>query len=460
MSAIRARALVVGAGIAGLSAAFDLVEAGWDVSVHEASDRFGGKIRSSLVGDRLVDAGPDTFLARAAPGLQLCKDLGIAGELTSPIAPVGAYLAHNDRLHPLPPGSILGVPTDLDALARSELISAAGAERAALDLTAPDSRADLPTTDGDVSVGALCRARLGDEVTDLLIDPLLGGINASDIDRLSLEAGAPLLARAAADQDSLIAGLRALRPSTGPALGSAGAQPVFYGFPGGIERLIDALVNAIDDRATLLVNSPVSNIVDLLDSVDAAVIAAPAWAAAELVRPLSARAAEELDAFEHATVSQVTVEVPLGAVETELDASGILFPRVGGTIMTASTWFSSKWAHYQRPSSVLIRLSSGRFGDDRALDLGDDELVEHLLAELHEVIPMTAKPTAVRVQRWPKAFPQYTPGHLARVDRIMAELRRSAPSVHLVGATYGGIGIPACIDGGRDAARSIMASHP
>ncbi|MGF1595636.1 MAG: protoporphyrinogen oxidase [Acidimicrobiales bacterium] len=450
----RRRVLVVGGGIAGLCAAFDLADAGWDVEIDEASDRWGGKILTSPVGDRMVDAGPDTFLARVEPGRRLCADLGLADELTSPVAPVPAYLNRDGALHPLPSHSMLGVPTDLEALTASGLISAEGVARAAEDLTGPPS--ELDRVDGDVSVGALCRARLGDEVTDLLVDPILGGINASDLDRLSLEAGAPLLAAAMARGPSLIEGLRALRPGTGPTLGAADDQPVFHGLPGGISRIVDALVESLRERAILRLESPVSDLATAVDDHDAVIVATPAPVTAELLAPLSPAAAKELDSIEYASVAQVTAELPRHAVAWELDASGILFPRVGGTVLTASTWFSTKWAHYRRPGTVLIRLTSGRFGDERALAMGDDELVAHLLGELSAVVPVTGEPNAIRVHRWIGALPQYQPGHGARIDRAESAVAADAPTVRLVGAAYRGIGIPACIDGGRQAARSLV----
>ncbi|MEL6986090.1 MAG: protoporphyrinogen oxidase, partial [Actinomycetota bacterium] len=227
------RAVIVGGGVSGLVAAFDLVRAGWSVTVHEAADRWGGRIFSSPVGDRPVDAGPDAFLARVEHGHQLCVDLGIDHLLTSPVATVPAYVYSNGTLNELPDGTMFGVPTDLDVLKGSGLISPAGVERAAADLELP-----WPTTAGDddpadTSVGAVCRERLGPEVTDRLIDPLIGAINASDIDRLSLRAAAPQLAEALKGHGSLIRGMAALRERAGRAGAAIGSRdpdrPVFYG---------------------------------------------------------------------------------------------------------------------------------------------------------------------------------------------------------------------------------------
>lgn len=455
------RVIVVGGGIAGLSAAFDLHRAGVAVTVFEASDRWGGKVHTGPVGDRPVDAGPDAFLARVPDGRDLCADLGLADELTSPVSPVPAYIHHRGRLHELPTGTMLGVPTDLAVLAEGDLISPEGVTRVADDLKlAPTS------LDPDPSVGAVCRARLGDEVTDLLVDPLIGAINASDIDRLSLNAAAPQLAGALQGHGSLITGMTAFRDRNA-ALGTRDRnRPVFYGLPGGVARIIDRLVEELGD-ADLRLDHPVTDLTDL-PPADAVVLACPAFASARLLRTMgeggsadddaATRAADRLDEIGYADVSQVMVELPLDGLDPVLDASGILFPRAGGTIMTACTWLSTKWDHYHRPDTALIRLSTGRFGDDRHLQLSDEELTAAVLAELGGVVKVSADPVAVRVTRWTKAFPQYTPGHRARVAEARAGATAVDPRLHLIGAPYDGIGLPACINAGRSLAARLVAA--
>lgn len=450
------RVVVIGGGIAGLSAAFDLHRAGMAVTVLEAGDRWGGKIHTSPVGDRPVDAGPDAFLARVDHGHRLCADLGLADELTSPVSPVPAYVHADGALHELPEGTMLGVPTDLDVLRRSGLISEAGVVRAAEDLTKPPS-----VLDPDPSVGAVCRDRLGDEVTDRLIDPLLGAINASDIDRLSLAAAAPQLAGALAKHGSLINGMAAFREANA-ALGSRDPnKPVFYGLPGGIARIIDRLIEELTD-ADLRLNTPVADLDQFADA-SAIILAVPAFAAADIIRagqPCAAgtEAAATLDGIHYADVSQVMVELPISGLPMVLDASGILFPRVGGTVLTACTWLSTKWDHYKRPESVLVRLSSGRFGDNRHAELSDSALAVTLLTEMAEAIGRFEPPVATRVVRWTKAFPQYTPAHRERVAQTRALLAQFDPRVSVIGAPYDGIGVPACIDGGRSAARALLDS--
>jgi len=225
--------------------------------------------------------------------------------------------------------------------------------------------------------------------------------------------------------------------------------PVFFGLTGGIARIVERLVSILPDGGLHLEQR-----IESLDELhsDATVIAVPGGAAAAIVSDHPA-AAKHLEAIAYAGVSQATVVIP---DQPPLDAAGILFPRVGGTVLTASTWFSSKWAHYQRGDAALIRLTSGRFGDDRAAGMSDRTLVDTLLGELDKAVPIVAEPTAVRVHRWPTALPQYEPGHLARVAEIRHDVETSPARVRLAGAALDGIGIPACIASGRTAARQLI----
>ena len=453
MNARRPVVAVVGGGVAGLAAARDLTVGDVvDVVLVEASDRLGGMIATSEFAGRPVDEGADAFLARVPHAIDLCRELGLDGDLVSPA--VGSALVWSrGALRRIPEGIVLGVPTDFHALARSGVVSFGGAARAAADLVLP-GRARA----GDESVGALVRRRMGDEVAELLVDPLLGGINAGDADRLSLAASAPQIAEAATHR-SLAAGLRAQRRRAGaPQPG----QPVFHALPEGMQRLTDALAAAVTGadvrlgtRVTSLARTAGRYRLDLdagpAVDADAVVLAAPAWEAARLVRPLAAGAATALEGVEYASVVLVTMALPRSAVAHDLDASGFLVPRPNGCLMTACSFASTKWAHLAG-DPVVLRVSAGRFGDERALDLDEGALVDALVAELGEMLGVGAFPTEVRVRRWPRAFPQYTPGHLERVAAIERELAAAAPGVALAGAAYRGVGIPACIAQGRAAA--------
>ena len=455
---------VVGGGISGLAAAWEGARRGADVLVLEAAGRAGGTLTTSPLGDLRVDEAADAFLARVPEALALCAELGIEGELVAP-ATGGAYVWIDGALRRLPPDQLLGVPTDLDAVAATGILSPAGVERARADLTAPDDR---PA--GDESVGDLVRRRLGDEVLDRLVAPLVGGIWAGDCDRLSLQVATPNLVAARARDASLLRGAAAVRADGLAAAEAAGERPVFLAPRGGMGRLAEALADALGDRVRT--GAPVTSLSRTdggpggrwrLDpagvTADAVVVALPAHRAAPLVADHAPPAAAALGAIAHATVALIGLVVPREAVERELDGSGFLVPRSAGRLVTACSWVSSKWAHLAGDgSSVVLRASVGHAADDRAAAMADEELVAGVLRDLRDLMALRGEPTATRVSRWPLSFPQPRPGHLDRVAALEADLAERARRLAVTGAWARGVGVPACIRGGRAAAGQVLAT--
>jgi oxygen-dependent protoporphyrinogen oxidase len=468
------RVVVVGAGITGLTAAFTLAIRHPEVAVTvvEADDRVGGKILTTPFAGRPVDCGADAFLARVPEAVELCADLGLSGVLTSPAAR-DALVWSGAALRRLPAGLVLGVPTDLDALAASGIVSPDGVARAAQDLerTAWDGAAPPADPEGadDVSVGALVRTRLGDEVYERLVAPLLSGVNAGDADQLSLATGAAQLAVAARRSPSLIAGLRAQQEAA-RATGADPSAPVFYGIPVGSQTLTDLLLARLvaagvpvhlgcpvsglgRDGAEWTLTTPRGPLV-----ADRVVLTTPAPTTARLVEPVAAEVAAEVGALEYASVAMVTLAVPREAVDLPLDASGFLVaPSDRLPTLTACSWASSKWAHLADPEVVILRVSAGRFGDTAALGLDDADLVDALGVDLATTMGITAPPIRHRVTRWIDGLPQFRPGHLGRVRRWRAHLDDAAPGLLLAGAAYDGLGIPACIRQGRHTAELAAA---
>ena len=455
---------VVGGGISGLAAAWEGHRRGASVAVLEAGPEPGGKLRTSPLAGVAVDEAADAFLARVPEAVALCDELGLAPELVSP-ATGAAYVWWDGALRRLPAEQLLGVPTDLDAVAASGLLSPEAVARARLDLTLPDDRPD-----GDESVGALIRRRLGDDVLDRLVAPLVGSIYAGDIDRLSLQVSAAQIA-AARDHDpgdpSLVraaAALRAQAVETG--------RPVFLAPAGGMGRLPEALRAALGDAVRT--GAPVAGIaagsgggwrLDLGPgagepvTAGAVVLATPAFVAAPLLAPLAPDAAGWLAGIDHASVALIALAVPRGAVDGPLDGSGFLVPRSAGLTMTACSWVSSKWPHRGAdPDTVLLRASVGRDGDDRAETLDDDALVGAVLADLATTMGLRAAPAEVRISRWPRSFPQPRPGHLAGAAAAAGDVARRAPRLAITGAWAGGVGVPACIRGARAAASRALGA--
>jgi oxygen-dependent protoporphyrinogen oxidase len=461
--------VVVGGGITGLTAAFRLTGAGVAVTVIEP-DRLGGKIQTSAFAGRNVDEGADNFLLRVPWALALCRELGLAGELVSPVERSAQVFVEGDR-HPIPAGHVLGVPTDLDALAASGLVSAAGLARARQDLELPADPADPSMTGDDVALGPYLRRRLGDEVVDRLIDPLLGGINAGDTTTMSLAAVVPQLDAAARSGDpSLIRSCLAQKTSAAIAEpAGAEAPPVFAAPEGGMARLIDALIGLVP-AAELLVGRRVVSLeprtaehgprVTLDDGAvlapDAVVLAVPAHVAAPLLADVAPEAATVVSAIEHSSVAMLTLAFDRPDLGDVSGASGCLVPRDQGTVMSAASFATSKWAQLRDPErdDVILRVSAGRVGDDRQLDLDDDALLAAILADLDRVVGVRGAPTEVRIGRWTASLPQYAPGHLARIDAVEAAL--AGTGVVAAGMWLRGVGIPASIRSADLAVEQIL----
>jgi oxygen-dependent protoporphyrinogen oxidase len=466
--------VVVGAGITGLTAAFTVAtrSPGTRVTVLEASSRVGGKILTTPFAGRPVDCGADAFLARVPEAKALCDELGIGGMLTSP-ASRSALVWARGELRRLPAGLVLGVPTDMDALAASGIVSADGVARAADDLSAMAPPAGEPSGDpegeGDLSVGHLVRGRLGDEVYEHLVAPLLSGVNAGDADRLSVAAGAAQLAVAARRSPSLIAGLRAQQQASLDA-GSDPDAPVFHGIPVGTQTLTDLLLARLTGaRRPVHLSCPVESLerdgarwalrtpLGRIDA-DRVVLCTPAPVTARLVADLAPAAAEGLADLEYASAAMVTLAVPRTALAHPLEASGFL---VGAAdrlpTLTACSWASAKWAHLDDPDVAILRVSAGRYGDAGALELSDEALVEALVVDLGTTMGLTGAPVEHRVTRWWDGLPQFRPGHLARVRAWRAAVDDAAPGVVLAGAAYDGLGLPACVRQGRRAADAVLA---
>ena len=446
------RTVIIGGGITGLSAAHQLHQQGDDFVLLEASQRVGGKVAGGPVaGSALefdVDCAADGFLAREPEMADLCRELGLGDDLVSPTSS-GAFIWVDGALRPIPQ-SVLGVPLEPDELSAGGIVSAEGiAELKTRGL------ADHPGLVGDATVGEVVRARAGDEVFERLVDPLLGGINAGNADNLSITAGARTLAEAARRGGSFIKALREQRASVAPG-------PVFHGVKGGTQRVIDALHGELSDH--IYMQTPavslerhgrtwrVATTSGHFDG-DRVIITTPAFISAALLEPHSPQAASLLANLVYSDVVLVTFVVPSEQVGHSLDGAGFLVPRDEGLLMTACSWVSSKWEHYDDGDHAVLRVSAGRVDDRRWLYLDESALVETLRQELALTIGLQGEST-VRVTPWRRSLPQYLPGHLQRCDQIDACLQRDTPGVTVTGASMRGLGLPACVRQARISTQS------
>ena len=447
------RVAVIGGGITGLAAAFELCERA-EVTVYEP-DRLGGKIRTSLFAGMPVDEGPDAFLTRSEAAVGLAESLGLTSQLVAPQA--GATLVYvGGHLHRLPSGLVLGVPTDLRALATSRLLGPLGAARAAWDLVAPSK----PIGD-DASVDDLVAGRFGTKVAKRLVEPLLGSIHAASTADLSAAATAPNLLEAARSSRSLLIGLRKQLPPPG-----APRPPIFLSPRGGMSVLVERLVERLDAAGVRFVTRPVASVragreaagtLRIDDDVyDAAVLAAGSTDAATILGEL---APSGLGSLRTTDVAVATVSVDRADLRVAGDVNGVLVAPTAGTLMTACSFGSNKWPHWtSNTDRMVLRISTGRHGDTRPSLHSDADLVDILLGELATVMGTNLSPDDWRVSRWPGAFPLYRVGHLSWVRDVRSELAKATRRVALAGSSYDGAGIPACIASGRSAARQVSAT--
>ena len=446
--------VVIGGGITGLVAAREATLAGATVTVVEPGP-LGGTLRASAFDGGVLDESADAFLARVPEGVDLCQALGLGGDLVSP-AERRAHVWSRGALRRLPSAQVLGVPTDLEELAEAGIVSPAGLAAARHDLEVP-----LLAPDGDVTIGSLIRARLGDEVAERLVDPLVGGINAGDTDALSLAATVPQIdAAARSGASSLIAACQAQR-----AAAPDPSAPVFFAPSGGMSALTAALVSDLSSRGVDVRSARASGI-EPVDSrwqvttdagplvADAVVVTTPAPVAAAVLRGAAGRAATLLAAIPYASVVMLSLAVDRDAIDRELDGSGFLVPRVEGLTLTACSWTSAKWPHLHGDGTVWLRASVGRDGVPPAGPLEDV-----VLADLATTMALRGTPREVRVSDWHDALPQYRVGHLERVEAIDADLATTMPGVTVAGAALRGLGVPACIRQGQAAARRALAAR-
>lgn len=471
------RIVIIGGGIAGLATAYELQErarasaAPIQVSLVEAEQQLGGVIRTELVDGFIIEGGPDSVLAQKPWAVDLAQRLGLGDQImgTHP-ASRKTYVLYRGRLHELPEGLTLMIPTRLKPLLQTGLLSPLGKARAALDLLMrPRERG------GDVTLGSFVRQHLGREAFERIVEPLMAGIYAGDGEQLSLKATFPRLLELERQYGSLIRGLVARRPDplTIPERGGGeGRWSGFVTLRQGLGQLVEALIAHLD-QVELYTGQRVQRIrprtpddwrwpgyaVELADgrvlSADAVVLATQAYAAAELVAPLSLNLAALLRAIPYVSTVTVSLAFRRTDVRHPLDGYGFVVPRVEGRPLLACTWTSSKFPHRAPEGAVLLRCFLGRAGQEEVVWLDDQALLRLIRAELSDILGIQAKPTLVRIFRWPRAMPQYVLGHLERLEAIQAYLARW-PGLYLTGSAYGGVGLPDGIRAGAQTAEMIL----
>jgi protoporphyrinogen/coproporphyrinogen III oxidase len=444
------RVVVVGGGVAGLTTAYRLLEAdpSADVLVLEAAEAPGGKLSSVLVGDLTLEAGPDSFVARKPWAVELCRELGLA--LVEP-GTRGAFVWTDAGLVPLPE-TALGIPAEIDGFGRWPGMSKRGRARALTDLVRKPARGE-----GEEALGALVRRRLGDEAADVLVQPLLGGLFAGDIDRLGLRATFPELATWERAHGSLIRGAKAAiaaSTSAGPLFltpaDGVSALPRALGERLGPERIRhgSAVTSIAQDGAGFEIATVAGE-----HHADAVVLATPAFVSASVLERGSPSAAAELAQVRYVSTAVVLLVYGPGTGTALPDATGFVVPS-GKAPMTAATFLSRKWASATFGDRAVLRCFVGGAGAEDVLDAPDEDIVQAVTRHLAAVLELPEEPEAAAVVRWPRAMPQYEVGHLERVAAIEASV---PPGIFVVGNAFRGVGVADTVRNANEVAERVRA---
>ncbi len=470
--AARSHVVIIGGGISGLAAAWFLIRTHPDawVTVLEASAEVGGKLAVSDVAGIAIDEGAESFVASRPEALRLAREVGLDSELVKPVE-YQAALYSRGRVRALPRGLFMGIPTDLRALAASDVLSPAAVLRIPLD------RVLAPTAMGeDVSVGDFISARVGREVACRLVEPLLGGVYAGRAEVLSMQATMPALFRELRHDRSL---LSATRRVAGGGMAAAGARRglPFRGVVGGVGRVPGAMAAALVGSGVQIRTRTTARALrrteagwqvevgpaaspELIDA-DAVIVATPAAPAARLLAEAVPHAALELAGIEAASVATIALAYRTQDVPAGTSGSGLLVPAVEGRLATAVTYLDRKWDWLaqagEREGLRMLRVTVGRHREDEVLQRTDEELLEVVRIDLQHLLGITGTPVDARVSRWGAALPQYAVGHRARLERITAQMV-TVPGLALCGASYDGVGVAACVGSAYEAAGRVASA--
>ncbi|TYR79078.1 protoporphyrinogen oxidase [Priestia megaterium] len=465
MTEDKKKVVIIGGGITGLSSAYYLQKElkeknlSIDFQLIEATHRLGGKIQTLSRDGFTIERGPDSFLARKLPGTKLVKEVGLADELVHN-ATGQSYVLVKETLHPMPEGAVMGIPTKISPFVTTGLFSPVGKLRAAADFVIPKTKEE-----GDQSLGLFFRRRLGDEVVENLIEPLLSGIYAGDIDQLSLKSTFPQFLHAEQKHRSLIVGMKKLKELQ-PAQGEdAKKQGAFLTLKRGLQSLVDAIESKLDPM-TVVKGVKIEEIDQVNEryqlilsngkeiTADAVIITSPHFAAQSMLSQYELF--EPLRNIPSTSVATVAMAFPKDAIKEDINGTGFVVSRNSDYTITACTWTHKKWPHSTPEGKVLLRCYVGRAGDEAIVDLPDEEIVKIVLDDLNKIMKITDKPDFYVVTRWKKAMPQYTVGHQERLESINEELELQLKGLYLAGSSYEGLGLPDCIEQGEDAARKVI----
>ncbi len=464
------RAVIIGGGISGLSAAYylqqEVVRAELDIEVIliERGRRFGGCIVTENADNFIIEGGPDCFLSEKPWALKLCEELGLEDRLLGTNeGNRKVFILSKGRLHELPEGFMLMVPTSFTPFLKSSLISLAGKLRMAMDLFLPKRRSDQ-----EESLAQFVRRRLGNEALEKIAEPLVAGIHAGTPETMSLETTFPRFIQLEQEYRSLILGMLARRSiarefaqkRTGP------KRTMFMSLIDGMMELTDTLKARLD-KQSLRSNKKVIRIHHAKDNAspynpiyevhmergeklraDCVVLATPAYVTGELLQGLD-RALSELSlSIPYISTATISLAYRQADIHHPLDGFGFVVPRAEKRKIMASTWTSVKFSHRCPPETVLLRAFVGGAQNEDLLGMDDEAIIDMVREELADIMGITAHPILTRIFRWDKSMPQYRLGHAERLSNLEEKLFQY-PGLYITGCAYRGIGISDCIHDGK-----------
>ncbi|MGM0846404.1 MAG: protoporphyrinogen oxidase [Bacillota bacterium] len=456
--------VIIGGGITGLTSAYYLQKEAektgrpLQIKLIEASHRLGGKIQTVTRDGFIIERGPDSFLERKTSAARLAKEVGIDNDLVNN-STGKAYVLVNEELHAMPGGSVMGIPTQMAPFVTTGLFSMQGKARAAADFILPKSNVK-----GDQSLGQFFRRRLGNEVVENLIEPLLSGIYAGDIDNLSLLSTFPQFHQVEQKHRSLILGMKKTTPA--PQNKNGKKKGIFLTLNKGLQSMVDAIEERLlpdsvlkgvkvekiekqgDGRYSLLLNNGES-----LDA-DSVILTTP--------HPVIPAMFPQYRFFDHlkstpaTSVATVAMAFPEEAIQKDIDGTGFVVSRNSDYTITACTWTHKKWPHTTPEGKVLIRCYVGRAGDEAVVDLSDSQIEKIVLQDLNKIMNITMDPEFTVVSRWKNAMPQYTVGHKERLEELQTNVQNELPGLFIAGSSFEGLGLPDCIDQGEKSVKNVL----
>ncbi|WLR55889.1 protoporphyrinogen oxidase [Mesobacillus subterraneus] len=461
------KVIVVGGGITGLSTAYYLQKKAREnqlpirVKLFEASQRLGGVISTEKRDGFVIERGPDSIIARKKSAMRLIEEVDLKDKIITNTAGK-SYIYARGKLHTMPEGSFMGIPTKVTPFALSGLFSPLGKLRAAGDFILPKGEPKA-----DQSLGAFFRYRLGDEVVDNLIDPLLSGIYAGDIDELSLMTLFPNFYEIEQKYRSLVVGLNKSMPKPPKAAKKPGSKKgMFISLSTGLEELVYQVESRLEE-GTVVKGTAVKKVVKTgstyqvhfetgeVETADSVVITTDHFHAQRMLSEYAFM--EQFKDMPSNSVANVAMAFPKSAIEKDIEGTGFLVSRNSDFRITACTWTHKKWPGTSPDHMALLRCYVGKPDDQEAVELSDEEIVQLVLKDLNKTMNITEKPIFHIVTRWRKAMPQYTVGHLEKIASVKKQLNQELPGVFLAGGSFEGVGIPGCIDQAEAAVEKVIS---